>query len=150
MGGLACRRGGAGATIQGGRIGGKVYITARIDPKGAKGTPWKLASVGSAWELVTVAPRPDRLATVLTDALKQQGKNIWQTNLPKEVKLVIEEDKVGPNPAHEASISFDDDPDDFLDRDYFRVSEPEARQIWATRAIRDAVLAVDKLQGADK
>jgi ATP-dependent exoDNAse (exonuclease V) beta subunit len=106
-----------------------------------------LASVGAAWEWVSVAPKPDRLATVLRTALQQQGKKIWQTNLPKEVRLKVDEAVTGPNPTHDAFIDFDDDPERFRSRNYFRVRGPEASEIWRTRTIRDAVLAIGKLVG---
>jgi hypothetical protein len=125
----------------GGREGGTLYLDMRIGHERSGGTSqWSIGDVDSAWTLATTAPRPDRLATSLRTALQQQGKFVWQTNLPKMVHLQIG--------IHDGYVRFTRDPANFEIRSNY--GHDEFRQAWQSQPrIRQRALAVNDLHGTN-
>ena len=136
-----------GYISQGGRIGGTLYLSADLYLEGQQ---WTLRTVESAWTIATTAPRPDRIATALKTALLQQGKTIWQTNLPKMVQLNVEAYVPFPrlNQYSEGWIHFDQAPDRFEVRSNYDLAP--FRRAWEVSGIRRRILQVNDLVGSSR
>jgi len=134
------------------REGGTLYLNAEVYLNTTHGTPqWSLRSIEPAWTLATTAPQPERIATTLKTALRQQGKRAWQTNLPKMLQLRIEEEVPGAFASNRYStgyIRFTENPDRHevrtnLNADIFR-------QAWRVAGIRQRLLEVNELVGSNQ
>lgn len=124
----------------GGRPGGMLYLDMQIHHRRSGGmSQWSIGDVDSAWTLATTAPRPDRLATSLRTALQQQGKAIWQTNLPKRVHMQIG--------IHDGFVRFTREPTDFQIGSHY--GHDEFRQAWQQPRIRQRALGVSNLRGSN-
>jgi len=131
----------------GGRHGGTLYLEASLYLDETSGTPqWSLRSLGPSWVIATTAPQPARLATTLKTALLQQQKRIWQTNLPKSVKLLVEEEVSGLNRYSEGHAYFTSSPDQFEIRTNYG---PELfRRAWQILTLRARILEINDLTGS--
>jgi hypothetical protein len=138
----------------GGRTGGSLYIDVDVYFDQTSGTPqWSLKSAASKWTLATTAPQPDRIAPALKTALRQQNKAIWETRLPKMVRLRVEEEVPwGLNRHSSGYVRFVQDPDRFEVRSAY-VTDPYGSNVfasaWRVPGIRRKVLDVNELEGSN-
>ncbi len=130
----------------GGRLGGTLYLNMQLYKDG---NSWTINSVSSSWVLATTAPSPERLATTLRDALHMQNKKIWQTRLPKMVKMRIEIEEPWLNSYRIANVRFIRNAQRFEIRsNYGDYGERLFRRAWAIPAVSSRALRVNRLRGS--
>jgi subtilisin family serine protease len=138
-----------GSNVASGREGGTLYLAMSVYLDETGGTPrWSVKSIDSEWTLATTAPKPERLATALKDALRAQGKRVWQTNLPKMVELSVETERSFINARTQGWVRFVADPGRYEIRTHGFI-EP-FRRAWAVPAIRQRALDVNDLSGSNR
>lgn len=130
--------------VQGGRPGGTLYLKMSLYKDRNQ---WNLRSTASSWEFATTAPNPERLASTLRDALYAQNKKIWQSRLPKMVKMRIEVEESGFNSYQTGNVRFIHDPRRIEIRTNY--GPRLFREAWNIPDISRRALNVNNLRGSD-
>ncbi|MBI4790237.1 MAG: hypothetical protein HY782_24650 [Chloroflexi bacterium] len=120
----------------GGRMAGNLRIRAQIT---VRDNQWDVDEIEDEWTLVTVAPKPERLAAGLQSALANQGKKPWQSDLEKIVQLTIN--------MNDGYIVFTHDPLQFEPRSNYSLEPFESA--WKSSRVRERVLGVSKIVGSN-
>ncbi len=128
----------------GGRPSGTLYFNLELYVNPGATNAWRIKEKDSAWRLVTSAPNPESIATSLSRSL--EGKQPWQIELPKMVKMCVE---IEEQKSHaEGTLYFTSNPDSFQVRTHHE--ERWFREAWAQPQIRAAVLNCRGIAGGSE
>lgn len=128
----------------GARLAGMLYYSMSLYKDG---NDWTLKDSADHWNLVTKAPKPERLATSLERSLQAEGKKPYQSDLPKMVQFNIEIEESGLNSYIDGYIHFTSDPDNYDVRTNY--GDQLFREAWAIPAFRNHALKVVEIEGSN-